>query len=290
MFVVTGATGHTGSVVARTLLQAGRKVRVLVRDPAKAQPLAALGAEVVRGELTDQRSVKSALAGAEGLYLLSPPDMTARDFIAERSKLMGELAATIGEARVPHVVLLSSIGAQQPSGTGPILTVRAGEQALLATGLPVTFLRPAYFLQNWASVLPVAVKDGVLPSFLPASKTYPMISVHDIGPVAAQALLDGPRGTRIIELCGPRDLSPDDVAAIVAKLVGRPVKVAEAPLAAVVPTFTSFGISENIASLYQQMYAGMISGLVTFAGQGTEFRRGPTSAEDTLRALLPPKA
>ena len=286
MFVVTGATGNTGSVVARKLLEAGRKVRILVRDPAKAQPLVALGAEVVRGELGDRKAVERAFSGAEGLYLLSPPDVTANDLLTERGKLLGELAQAARAAKVGQVVFLSSIGAQHASGTGPVLALHAGEEALRATGLPVTFVRPAYFLENWCAVLPVAVKDGVLPSFLPATTGQPMVAVRDIGPVAAQALLDGPRGTRVIELAGPREVSPEDIAATAARLLQRPVKVAEAPLEAVVPTFTSFGISANVAGLFQQLYQGMRSGKVAFQGQGAELRRGGTGLEDALRSLL----
>jgi uncharacterized protein YbjT (DUF2867 family) len=285
MFVVTGATGNTGSVVARQLLQGGHKVRLLVRDPAKAKDLAALGAEVVRGELNGP-ALQAALAGAQGLYLLSPPDVATRDFVGERSRLLGELAQAARAAAVGHVVFLSSIGAHHEAGTGPIRTVHAGEVALRGTGLPVTFVRASYFLENWAPVLPVARKDGVLPSFLPAASRYPMVAVRDIGPVAAQALLDGPRGTRIIELAGPREVSPEEVAAAAAKLLQRPVKVVEAPLDAVVPTFTSFGISENVAGLFREMYQGMQSGKVAFQGQGTEQLRGATGLEDALRSLL----
>jgi uncharacterized protein YbjT (DUF2867 family) len=286
MFVITGATGHTGSAVARTLLDAGQRVRVLVRDPARAQELASRGAEVVPGDLADGDAVARALAGASGLYLLSPPDVTSASFVAERSALLGRLAGAARAAGVGHVVFLSSIGAQHGQGNGPIRTVHAGEQALRATGLPVTFLRPAYFLENWAAVLPAARQDGVLPSFLPAALSIPTVAVRDVGPVAAQALLDGPRGTRIIELGGPREVSAEDVAAAAGKLLRRPVKVAEAPLDAVVPTFTSFGMSGDVAALFREMYQGLRSGHVAWQAQGTERLRGSTSVEEGVRGLL----
>jgi uncharacterized protein YbjT (DUF2867 family) len=286
MYVVTGATGNTGSVVARQLLEAGKKVRLLVRDPVKAQALAAQGAEIVRGDLTDADAVARAFAGATGLYLMSPPDLTSTDFIAERTKLMGKLATITKAAGVGHVVLLSSLGAEHAEGTGPIRTVRAAEKALESTGLPVTFVRAAYFLSNWAGVLPVARQDGVLPSFLPAALVSPTVAVNDIGPVAARALLEGPRGRRVIELAGPREVAPADVAAAVAKVLQRPVKVAEAPLEAVVPTFKSFGISENVAELYREMYQAIRAGKLVLGGPGNELVRGPTSLEDGVRALL----
>jgi NAD(P)H dehydrogenase (quinone) len=97
--------------------------------------------------------------------------------------------------------------------------------------------------------------------------------------------LDGPRGTRVIELSGPVEVSPNDVAAALERVLGRPVKIAEAPLEAVVPTFTSFGISQNVAELFRQMYAGLASGHIAWEGKGAEALRGTTGIEETLRAL-----
>ena len=87
MFVITGATGHTGSVAAETLLAAGQKVRVVARNAAKAAPLAARGAEVFVADLGDQEALARAVRGARGVFLISPPDLTAKDFIAERQRL-----------------------------------------------------------------------------------------------------------------------------------------------------------------------------------------------------------
>lgn len=284
MFVITGATGHTGSVAAETLLAAGKKVRAVVRDAAKAERLKALGAEVFVADLTDQAALASAVRGAEGVFVLSPPDVTAKDFIADRKQLTQRQIDTLAAEKVPHVVLLSSIGAQQPAGTGPILSVRNMEQQLRASGLAATFVRAGYFVENWGAVVHPVKSDGVLPSFIAAGQRVPSVSTPDIGKALAQALLDGPRGVRVIELSGPSDVSPNDVAAAFSRILGKPVSVAEAPLDAVVPTFTSFGISENIAGLFREMYQGLADGTVV-AAPG-EHVRGTTSLETTLRALL----
>jgi uncharacterized protein YbjT (DUF2867 family) len=284
MFVIAGATGKTGSATAKALLQAGKKVRALARDPKKAEGLAALGAEVVSVDLADQAALGKAVAGAEGLYFLSPPDMAAKDFVAERKALTEKQVATLVAAKVPHVVLLSSIGAHLPDGHGPVRTVHNLEQQLQKAGLPSTFVRPGYFVENWGAVLHPLQQDSVLPTFFRADQPIPMVSTPDIGTVAARALLDGPKGYRAIELSGPTDPTSNDVAAAFAKLLGRPIKVIEAPLDAVVPTFTSFGISENIASLYREMYEGFGSGHVKAAPGET--MRGTTPLETTLQALL----
>jgi uncharacterized protein YbjT (DUF2867 family) len=128
-------------------------------------------------------------------------------------------------------------------------------------------------------------QDGVLPSFLPLDVPVPMVSTPDIGKAAARALLDGPRGVRAIELAGPTDPSPNDLAAAASKILGRTIKAVQAPLEAVVPTFTSLGISQNIAELYREMYAGIASGRVA-EEPGNEKVRGATSVGETLRVAF----
>ena len=285
MFVITGATGNTGSVAALALLDAGKQVRVVVRNAAKAKELAARGAEVVEADLTDESAMIRAFEGADGVYLLSPPDVTLADFFAVRKKLVDSLARAVKAAAVKHVVFLSSAGAQHGSGTGIIVSTYAGEQALRATGLPVTFVRAAYFVDNWASVLQPAQQDGVLPSFIAASRAIPMVASRDIGATIARALLDGPRGTRIIELGGPAEVSPADVAAALSKILGRPVNVAEAPLEAAVPTLTSFGFSRSVAEGFREMFEGIANGKVSWEGGSAEAVRGTTSLEAELRIL-----
>lgn len=284
MFVITGATGNTGSVVAKSLLAAGQQVRAVVRDETKAQELRALGAELFVADMTDTAALERAVTGAQGVYFLSPPDMAARDFVAERRELTERQVSALARAKVPHLVLLSSLGAQHADGTGPIRTLHNVEQQLRRAGIPSTFVRAAYFVENWGAVAHPVKQDGVLPSFLDLDTPAPMVSTPDIGKTAARALLEGPRGFRAVELSGPTDPTPKELAAVGSKLLGRPIQAVQAPLEAVVPTFTSFGISQNVAELYREMYVGIGSGRVA-AEPGNESVRGVTSVEETLRAL-----
>jgi uncharacterized protein YbjT (DUF2867 family) len=113
------------------------------------------------------------------------------------------------------------------------------------------------------------------------------VATKDIGLVAAKALLEGPPAgkTEIIELAGPRDYTSRDLAAVLTKILGKPVEVDAAPLAAVVPTFTSFGFSANVAALFRDMYEGIANGVVAFEGKGVRSVRGTIDAESTFRNL-----
>ena len=288
MYVVTGATGNTGSVVAESLLDAGAAVRIVVRDPAhrRAKELAARGAEVAVATFEDGPALERALRGADGVYLLSHPDVRATSFLAERRRLLDGVARAVEDAAVPHVVFLSSVGAQHETGTGPIRSLHAGEAALARTGAATTFVRAAYFVENWGAVASVAKSDGVLPTFLAHAKAIPMVAAQDIGVVAARALREGPRGRRVLELDGPALVSPDDVASAFGRALGRTVTAQDAPLDAVVPTFTSLGISADDAALYREMYEGIASGKVDYEGRGAERVHGTTAIDASVRALV----
>ena len=209
---VAGVTGNTGSVVAAHLLDSGHPVRVIVRDKSKGTPWASRGAEVAVADIDDAAALERALDGAGSVYLLSPPLPGATDMLADAHRRFLGFARAVKGAGVAHVVLLSSIGAQQPDRTGPVLSLRDGEEVLAETGAALTAIRAAYFMDNWGLVLGMAREEGVLPSFIPASQEIPMVATADICAVAAIALIEGPRGRRIIELSGPVEVSPNDVA------------------------------------------------------------------------------
>jgi uncharacterized protein YbjT (DUF2867 family) len=282
MYVIAGATGKTGSVVADTLLAQGEPVRIIVREAAKGATWQAKGAELAVAALEDTAALTAALRGADGAYLLVPPRPASSDPLGENRAVIASQARAVRDAGVPHVVLLSSIGAQHATGTGPIQSVHHAEQALAATGAKLTAIRASYFLENWGAALGM-IDQGILPTFVPTDLRYSMVAAADIGRTAAAALVEQQPG--VIELAGPRDHTADEIAAIVSGVVARPVRAQQMPLDAVVPTFTRFGISPEVAALFREMYEGFGSGRIT-AETGNRRVRGAVAAETVLRGLL----
>lgn len=284
MFVVTGATGNTGAVVAQTLLDAGKNVRVVVRDAAKGEAWKLRGAEVAVAAFDDSGALTRAFAGAEGLYLMTPPLPLSADMLAERAPMNRALVAAAKAARVPHVVALSSIGAQHASGTGPIVSLHNLEKLLAASGLKVTVLRPGYFVENWGEVVPVASAEGVLPTFFAPERKIPMVATPDIGRAAAAALLDPPAKSRIIALAGPSDLSPADVAVALGTFLGKTVHIAPVPRTEQEAALKASGLSAKTAALYAEMCAAIDNGLADY--EGTELRkRGTEPLAESLRRI-----
>jgi uncharacterized protein YbjT (DUF2867 family) len=184
-------------------------------------------------------------------------------------------------------VVLSSVAAQHPAGTGPIVITHYAEQTLpKAKGTTFTFVRAAYFMENILANAHPMKADGVLPVFGGGEAyPFPMIATHDIGMVAADALLAPPKEHSFIELSGPKEYSMADAAAFAGKILGREVKPLVLPMDAMVPTLTKFGISENVAGLYREMTEGLGKGLVVFEGKGKSVR-GKVTLEEVLRAGL----
>ncbi|HEX5751880.1 MAG TPA: NAD(P)H-binding protein [Archangium sp.] len=237
MFVVTGASGHTGAVVARTLLKQGQRVRVVLRDEARAEPWRRWGAEVVRADLRDVSALAVAMVGAQGAYLMVPPPRPASTGVMEaRGPVVDAMARAVEESGLPHFVLLSAMGAQHEGGTGLVKTLNLAERELGSRGTPMTILRSAYFMENWGQGLRAVVDSGVMPCFLgPADRRMHMVATRDVGEVAARLLREPTLGRRVVELAGPVEYSPLEVADTLARLLGRPIRLEEHTPAAEVP-------------------------------------------------------
>ncbi len=292
MYVVAGASGNTGSVVADTLLTRGEKVRLLVRDPAKVARFAARGAEVVQTDLDDVEKVAAALRGPEvkGAYLLLPPLYTATDLRRDYGKRTEALFRAVESSGIAHVVLLSSIGSHLTSGTGPIMSTHDLEARFATAKAAVTFLRPSAFVENFASSFG-ALPHGLFPTFSLVDKPIEVVSARDIGRVAAEALVQKPAlhpGAReIIELTGPRPVSPREVAASLSRLLGRPIEVQQGPESAIVGALTQHGMSPALAEGIREMTVSWNAGRLVFQGGSARQVRGTIDIDDALRPLLP---
>jgi uncharacterized protein YbjT (DUF2867 family) len=285
MFVIAGVTGNTGKVVAETLLAQKKPVRVIVRDAKKGEPWKAKGAEVAIAELDDQKALTDALRGAEGAYLLIPPNWTAKNVLAENKARAQTIAKAVEASGVKHVVFLSSIAAHLTSGTGPVVSAHDGEVALGKTKADVTSVRAAYFMENFGSSLH-ALGEGKFPTFINLDSPMPMIATHDIGIVAAKALLEGGKGKQVIELEGPKQYSQRDVAAALSRLTKKTIEAQQGPEEMVVPALTSAGVPAAWVPIYQEMTHALNEGVFVFEGKGATHVKGTTPLESVLEKLL----
>ncbi len=283
MFAIAGVTGRTGQIVADTLLAQSLPVRVIVRDPKKGEVWRARGAEVAVADLKDARALTEALRGASGAYLLGPSPMETTDIDKNGRDLAASFKEAIVQSGVKHVVVLSSIGAQLPSGTGPISSLRVIEQALTGLGAHVTFLRAGYFMENLLGSLAPMQAQGVLPAMFGADHKVEMVATSDIGAVAAELLRAGVGAPKVVELTGPTPTTLSDAAKVFSGALKKPINLAPVPPEAQVGVLMGAGLNEAWAKAYAEMNVAMETGRLVPEGA---LRRGRTSLEQFVASAV----
>jgi uncharacterized protein YbjT (DUF2867 family) len=287
-YAVFGVTGRTGAAAADALLRAGQPVRVVVRDPAQGRQWAERGAAIALADLTDPDALTTALSGIQGAYVVSPQQYGRTDLFEHADRIAATTARAAAAARVPRLVALSSVGADRETRTGWIGMNRMFEQHLAASGVPVVFLRAAYFMENWMPLVGHAMRSGTLPTFLaPPERAIPMVATADVGRAAAALLQEGWTGQRIVTLAGPADYAPDDVAASVAAALGKPVDVAVVPEAQWPDALADAGFSTAALAGFIEMTRGLNGPHIDIGSDPAAFAwAGTTPLEKVIAGLV----
>lgn len=283
MFAITGITGQVGGAVAHALLEVGKPVRAVLRNAGKGAAWAARGCEIAVASLDDAAALERAFAGTEGVFFVLPPVFDPAPDFAEARNVIAAVRSALDATRPGRVVSLSTIGAQ---AVQPNLLRQHGlqEAALGSLPLPIAFLRAAWFMENAAWDIAPARATGVVPSFLqPLDKPVPMVATADIARVAAELLQQMWQGRRIVELEGER-LTPNDVAASLARVLGREVRMDAVPRDTWEALFRSQGMVDPTPRM--QMLDGFNAGWIAFEGAGAEQREGSVGLDSVLRGLV----
>ncbi len=282
MYVVLGASGNTGHVVANNLLAGGQKVRVVGRNAAHLQSLAAKGAEPFIADLTDAAALAKAFDQAESAYVMIPPNPASTDPLGYSNRVSDAIAAAVQNAGTKNVVTLSSIGADKASGTGPVVGLYQLEQKLnQIANANVLHLRPGYFMENSLPQVNAIRMMGSATTPLRADLKLPMIATRDIGAAATDALLNpSVHGKQTRELLGQRDLTYAEVTTIIGQAIGKPgLQYVQAPDEQFRGVLVQMGMSEQFAKLLLEMIGSLNSGSMRALEPRTRQNTTPTSYE-----------
>jgi uncharacterized protein YbjT (DUF2867 family) len=284
MYAITGITGKVGGEVARYLLANGQSVRAVLRDRAKAADWAAKGCDVAIAAMENAEQLAAAFSGTEGVFILPPSDFDPEPGYPEAKRVIDQVTRALTTARPQRVVCLSTIGADAPHDN--LLTQRTlMERSLSGIDLPVSFLRPGWFMENALWDVASARDEGVLRSFLqPADKAFPMVATKDVGRVAADLLRQHRTGTRIVELEGPVRVSANDLAQAFAAVLGRPVRVEIVSRESWEGLFRAQGMKNPQARI--RMLDGFNEGWIEFQDQGRSAVKGDTALLEVITALV----
>lgn len=284
MYAIMGVTGQIGGIIAKTLLAARQPVRAVVRDAGKAQAWVDRGCDLALANIEDPRALTAAFREAEGVFVLVPPNFDPSTDFSEARAIGVGLRAALDAARPARIVYLSTIGAQAIQSN--LLTQHTIiEQALAELPLPITFLRPAWFMENCSWDVAPARNQGVIPSFLqPLDKPVPMVATADIGNVAAGLLQEEWSGRRIVELEGPRRVTPNDIALGFTKLLGHPVRMEAVPRQSWEQLFQSQGMKNPLPRI--RMLDGFNEGWIDFEFGESGSQKGNVGLETVLKGLI----
>ena len=217
--------------------------------------------------------------------MLLPFDLTVDDLDAHADALIDSIAGAVADRRVPHVVVLSSGGADLSVGTGPITGLHRLELALLGTGATVTALRSGHFQEKVGDVLDAA-RGGVYPVFAAsADVALPLAATQDLGAVAARALLAPPADSEAVDVLGPR-YTEREVATLLGATLGIDLQVVTLPEDAWAPTLAEAGFPPHVAASLAELYRADERGLL--APRGDRTVEVTTPLEATLRRVLAP--
>ena len=291
MYVVLGASGNTGSIVANALLDLGKEVRVVGRDSKKLAPFVNRGAEAFTADVADGEALSRAFAGAEAVYSLTPPNLASTNYRAYQDQAIDAVAKVLETAGVKYAVTLSSVGADKPEKTGPVAGLHAMEsQFAQIPGLHALHLRAGYFMENTLPQIGIIQQFGMMAGPVRADLPLPMIATRDIGAAAVDALLRLDfSGQQTRELLGQRDLTYSEVARIVGTAIGKPaLAYVQLPAEQVILAMGQMGISKNVASLLCEMSDALDSGYMKALEPRSSANTTPTSYETFVEQVLLP--
>lgn len=254
MYVLMGANGNITSRAARALLDQGQPIRVIGRNAAALAALRQRGAELAIGDAQDARFLAQAFAGASAAYVMIPTAYDAPDLRQSQARFGAAIAAALVQSGVRRVVNLSSMGAELPRGTGPIVGLHEQEARLDALpGLDLLHVRPGYFMENHLQAAEAVAALGVYASLERSDVPVPMIATRDIAAVVVRELVQ-PEARGVLHLHAPRHYTFQQVAAVLGRAIDRPgLSHAQATSAQARAAMLQAGMSGDAAEQMEEM-------------------------------------
>jgi uncharacterized protein YbjT (DUF2867 family) len=261
-------------------------VRAIVRDPAKAVAWQQRGVELVQAEFTDSARLEAAFRGSTGAFAMLPANFAPSPDFREPREIIASIRTALDRARPERIVYLSSVGGEQAKDIGILAALHFFEEAIDSLPAPTAALRPGWFMENCTWDLPAARQEGRFHSYLqPLDHPFALVATLDVWRAAAEILVRSWAGHRHIEVAGPRRYSPNDIAAALSDVAGRPVDPVIVARTDWVKNFVAQGTPENRTALRVEMLDGFNSGWIDHGVPGTERFTGDTGLPAVLQTL-----
>jgi uncharacterized protein YbjT (DUF2867 family) len=269
---VSGSLGNIGTHLVNTLVHNGHNVTVITSSQDRTAAIEALGATAAVGSVSDAGFLAEAFNDADAVFAMTPPNMGGSNIIKNTAAAGHAYAQAIKQTGVKRVVMLSSIGADVPEGTGPIAGLYPIEQEYnTLDGVNVTFLRAGFFYNNFYNDIPLIKNAGITGANYPATQAMPLVSPADIATAAAEELVQTGHGKNVRYIISDVR-TPNEVAKVLGAAIGKP----ELPWVEFTDEqyfggLTGAGLPDELAGLYTEMGTGFRTGKIAadFIEQGS---------------------
>lgn len=261
---ITGSLGNISKPLAQRLVQAGHEVKIITSSANKRSEIEALGATAAIGSVEDVAFLTSAFSGADAIYTMTPNNFGATDQRAYMATVGKSYAEAIKNANIKNVVNLSSIGADLPSGTGPIKGLHDVENLLnTLEGVNIKHLRAAYFYTNFYNDVPLIKNLGFTGSNFSADTLMILVHPKDIASEIAAQIETGFEGKSIRYVYSEEQTS-SAVAATLGNAINKPdlawVQFSNKQL---LDGMLQAGLPEAVAKNYVEMGEALGAGLLS---------------------------
>lgn len=288
MFVLLGSNGQITSQLARRLLAAGHPICVVGRNAGAIATLHAAGAQTAIGDPSDPAFLERAFAGATAAYTMTPPCYGEPDMQAAQERIGEAVARALRRARVRRVVNLSSVGAELPAGTGPIVALHAQERRLDSIdGIDLLHLRPGYFMENHLAAAATVAAGRPLPGMEAPDVPIPMVATRDISAIVARELV-APEHHGVLVLHAPMHVSMRAVAAVLGAAIGNPgLQYIQSAPAEMKAALRAEGLSADAADRVEELARWLSTAALASVAAGPVAVQ-PTTIEDFAREVFAP--
>jgi len=219
---LTGSLGNISKPLAQELIAQGHEVTIITSKVQKQQEIEALGAKAAVGSVEDAEFLKTAFAGADAVYGMTPPNFSVPDTIKYYVEVADAYYQAVKSAGVKHIVYLSSYGADLEKGSGVIRGSHIAEDVLSELpNVAVTFLRPGYFYSNLYNFMGMIKGQGVIGANFGGDDKLVMVSHLDIAAAAAEELTDTAPQNKIRYIASD-ERTCNEVAKLIGEAIGKP--------------------------------------------------------------------
>lgn len=259
----TGSLGNIAKPLVKKLIAAGHQVTVITSKDDRKAEIEALGARPAVGSVSDAAFLTDAFKGADAVYVMMPPSMGVSNMIRNIADAGQAYAAAIKAAGVNRMVMLSSVGADAPGGTGPVQGVHHVEQILRQLdGVHVTVLRSGFFYVNFFRDIPLIKSRGLFGNNYSGDDRLALTHHDDLSSAIADELQTKGNGFEVKYIVS--DISTGNkIASLLGKAIGKPeLAWTDIPDEQLEQVMLSGGVPPELAGLITELGRGVRAGIV----------------------------